>query len=1394
MLKSSWVFVVLIAIGLTCGGPATAQAGIADAEGVWQFNDNFDNDLAGTPSVLENRGPFSEFYVNSTINGQTARVLDVPAFPDATQSLQLTTNSPPNAGGGFINNWTLVYDILFKGPSDFGNGDFPSLLNTNGNNANDQDVFIRGSNAGIDIGDATVGAGAFAIENWYRLGVTAAGDQLAGTLTTTAYLNGEPLGSTSGNTFDGGMSLDPIVHLIADENGDTWPTLVNSIGYWDETLSSADMLALGGTTAAGINVTVGPVVLELTIDRDTGATTLSNNSSSAITITGYDIDSPTGAWDRTGWLSIAENYDADSGGSVDPDDAWLELGDSGSHNLGEGSLGEATINVGQSIDLGPTWVKNFREDATFGYLAPDGTVTNGALTFTGNGGEAWQFLDLNFDGAVDINDWLTFKTNSSADLTGLSAAQGYALSDLDGDGTHDLDDFSTFQQGYDAANGAGAFAAMTAAVPEPSTMALAVLGLSGLMLAGRRRSGKNHGDKTRRLPVRHLSIWLLCGIVGGCLLLANSASAGVFLWEDFEGLPLGPNVEEGVVGDEVWTNVPPDGWVKDDTGVPGFDNPPDNNGVTEWIGWTFPDKDWWIAAAGNQNRVEFTKGFGTVMVADPDEWDDATHPGSAPDNTYDPYIDTPPIDISGVGANELKLMFDSSWRPEFDSWYQQSGNITISYDGGAATEILRWVSDPASPDYHPDTINEWNETVLLTNLNNPEGASSAVLTWGMFDAGNDWWWAVDNISLFTGTEEPIVASVNRANGEITLETGSRFVDVNGYEITSESGSLNPSAWATTNLEAQAVDAVDGGDDPGETWEALNGDDQQLWEGFLLGSTLFSGTRTASLGRGYDAGVGGEDLEIRLATISGQVLTIPADAITYFGEPILNELGDVNLDGDVNGLDVDPFVGLVTSGTFQNEGDMNQDGVVNGLDVDPFVEAVVGGSAQAVPEPSTLALLGLAGLGLVVTRIRKGAVRMKRFPMGLSLLAVVAATICLVGQPAFGTVTVDRQYLFGDIMSGPQDENATAGGIVGANARGETLDTVSKDNNLGAADAQNLVPNSTTAGAVYVQVGTGSLQRPGTAATDLAAQFDGVDDNVRGQSFNSPFETAGPGAYGSHEFEPFPILANYPRNYNDIHGRGMQFWVRPDGSKQGQRQDIVMDTNEQGVYITANDTWGFVFDNDDIDSGVPVEFDQWQHVFHTTLDGRTNAAMWVDGVAVASSTEVYDDDDGPAAFRVGSSIDGSANFFKGVVDNVEVFVYGDNTGDTGSGPSGPGQDWGTLDVFADNEFIAAALEGYVDGDMNGDGLVNDTDLALFQDGWKFEQVPAGIGGMPIADLETRLHGDFNVDGIVDLNDWHILRTLHTAGGGAVTAAVPEPSTALLAALAGLLCLAAARRRG
>ena len=49
------------------------------------------------------------------------------------------------------------------------------------------------------------------------------------------------------------------------------------------------------------------------------------------------------------------------------------------------------------------------------------------------------------------------------------------------------------------------------------------------------------------------------------------------------------------------------------------------------------------------------------------------------------------------------------------------------------------------------------------------------------------------------------------------------------------------------------------------------------------------------------------------------------------------LGDANLDGGADFLDVSPFIGVLTSGTFQAEADCNRDGSCDFLDVVPFIE-------------------------------------------------------------------------------------------------------------------------------------------------------------------------------------------------------------------------------------------------------------------------------------------------------------------------------------------------------------------------------------------------------------------------------------------------------------------------
>ncbi|MCH8219251.1 MAG: hypothetical protein IH892_21050, partial [Planctomycetes bacterium] len=222
--------------------------------------------------------------------------------------------------------------------------------------------------------------------------------------------------------------------------------------------------------------------------------------------------------------------------------------------------------------------------------------------------------------------------------------------------------------------------------------------------------------------------------------VAQAQTTHIILAEDFEGLPLGESPEEAAGTPDVWTDTPPPGWFNDESGVPGVGTAVD--GVTDWAGWAFTNKDWWVQIAGDQRRSEFTLGQGTVAVADPDEWDDSGTPGNIADDPYDTWLSTRPIELGTSKAGTAQLRFDSSWRPEFDGNYHQTANLTVSFDGADPIELFLWESDSSSPNYKDD--NSTNETIVI-NLDNPPGATSMVLTFGLFEAGNDWWWAVDNI-------------------------------------------------------------------------------------------------------------------------------------------------------------------------------------------------------------------------------------------------------------------------------------------------------------------------------------------------------------------------------------------------------------------------------------------------------------------------------------------------------------------------------------------------------------------------------------------------------------------------------------------------------------------------
>jgi hypothetical protein len=198
--------------------------------------------------------------------------------------------------------------------------------------------------------------------------------------------------------------------------------------------------------------------------------------------------------DPAGWLSIADNYDNGNPGPNQVDtNPWAET-TATNEELTEAespAVNGATLANNRVVNLGNTWIKNPREDLVFSYtIAGDAQVRPGILTFTGNAGLNFARGDFNADGSITAADWMVFRTNQQADLSADSLAEAYRRGDLNGDKANNFDDFRAFKILFDEANGVGAFAAMAASVPEPSTVILVSLAGVSVISAARRAAAR----------------------------------------------------------------------------------------------------------------------------------------------------------------------------------------------------------------------------------------------------------------------------------------------------------------------------------------------------------------------------------------------------------------------------------------------------------------------------------------------------------------------------------------------------------------------------------------------------------------------------------------------------------------------------------------------------------------------------------------------------------------------------------------------------------------------------------------------------------------------------------------------------------------------------------------
>ncbi|TWT76045.1 PEP-CTERM motif protein [Posidoniimonas polymericola] len=1185
-------------------------------------------------------------------------------------------------------------------------------------------------------------------------------------------------------------------------------------------------------------------VLRAVLDRDTGEVTITNNTGAAVQLRGYSITSEEGAFDE-GAASFLSATDS----------SWVQATQVGGqiNDLSEVHLSAATLAAGETIDFGSdVWLRYFEEsgDVAFHYLI-DGSddQIEGVVEFVGNGGASFEFLDLNFDGAVDIGDWSEFiAITDTANLSDLPTAQAYLKGDLNDDGRLNAADFATFRRAFDAAVGAGAFSAMlsSAAVPEPATAA--VLAVAGVGLLLRR--------KPRVAPGLIAALALILLAVPAQQAQAQRLSDGV--------------------------------------------------GVTEWEEWAFADREWWSDVAGDQQRSQFTLGSGVVAIADPDEWDDIGGPGGA--TTLNTQLRSPAINISGVGANSLTLSFASSWRDE-DT---QGASLDVFYDG-VATEVFQWSSDPLSANFKDDAPNEmvtitlpdsggastmqlgfnmfnatndwwWaidnisvsgNTGSLFTEdfesvvLGDPIDENNPPAEGPVYSQDGPAGWVintdnynppvtpfrerhVETITRFIPPPPPatLELQVNTTTGMATLVSVSdEPVVLTGYSVSSESGDLSPTEWASTNLDARGVDQS--GPGAGEAWETVVANGGIVFEAFFDGQTTIAPGESLEIGRLFATPGGIEDLLLTYAFIQedqfGQVLDQSSDVAF---SPVVVSYFSVALPGDFNGNGVvdaaDYTVWRASVGTANDlAGNGNEAGgsagVVDNADYALWKAnygATVSSAASAgqAPEPAA-AVLGLLGVLALAVRRRPS----------IAVVVLVAAAVGGGADHAFAQADgpapfVDRDYGFGDV-----DPGATVGQVM---SNTDSNGNVVTYDNAGQTGANQLID--------LVAKGRFNFYPKYVDTTDRPDGQGGIGIALNQQTFERQYLRTGfSEALNNPEQSPSSVatltsLEYGPGtlNYFRVSDRGFQLWTKPTDVAAGE-QHIVMDTQQHGVLINSDGKFAMRYasefdieitidpgldgvegtEDDELITGEPMitpadyETDispvdnQWYHLAVVRPRGPGNGSiLYVNGVAEAvgfgayaietvvnigegdNFTNIAAVDQSPlyiGARTDADSLDRNLNsstpdddrYYHGVVDDLEMFVMGLNDNDNiGGGGDNVLNDWGEWYLPRDNQY-AQAFAPAVDGDLNGDNLVTLADANLFASNWLAEKTISSVDPFDgfvtsrrIGDLETRALGDFNYDGLVDLNDWAVLNNANPAAGVAamrlITGAVPEPNSSLL----------------
>ena len=238
----------LASSGLAAFALAWATSSEASITGQWDFKQGNINATIGsdlgyydTPTQTGTSFGTTTSFGISAINGVVTNVMMFPQLADQYGGYQAFCGAPGNGGGSFVNQYTVIMDVLFPAASA---GKPRALFVTDLGG----EIMVSASdalaiNGGVSGGSVTPNA-------WHRIAVTV--DATPGGQ-TTLYLDGTNVAAqTTAGGLDRTFAVAGYFNLFDDANTNSQSGFVASVQFQDVTQPAGYISALGAPVATGV--------------------------------------------------------------------------------------------------------------------------------------------------------------------------------------------------------------------------------------------------------------------------------------------------------------------------------------------------------------------------------------------------------------------------------------------------------------------------------------------------------------------------------------------------------------------------------------------------------------------------------------------------------------------------------------------------------------------------------------------------------------------------------------------------------------------------------------------------------------------------------------------------------------------------------------------------------------------------------------------------------------------------------------------------------------------------------------------------------------------------------------------------------------------------------------